>query len=160
MMSKITAVARRPSGNTMSIGCTGCPANLALLSIVASWSEPSWLEVPLAPELLLHPLQATQVSLHVGQGLLQISFELVVNRRKCLTPDPVDVGLMGVDLKLDERLVELRSGRGLEILGHGNAVAGGNTSALARGQCHIQLFRQGTDLLAVLGVIGDELLRD
>src|SRR6476619_1208895 len=33
MMSKITAIASRPKGNTMSIGWTGCPKSLALLSI-------------------------------------------------------------------------------------------------------------------------------
>src|SRR5262249_49383076 len=33
MMSKITAIARSPNGNTMSIGWMGCPNSLTLLSI-------------------------------------------------------------------------------------------------------------------------------
>src|SRR4051794_39807809 len=34
MQSKMTAVARRPSGKTISIGWTGCPSSFALLSMV------------------------------------------------------------------------------------------------------------------------------
>src|SRR5947209_2381909 len=32
-MSKITAIARSPSGNTISMGCIACPASFARLSI-------------------------------------------------------------------------------------------------------------------------------
>src|SRR5215217_5593813 len=35
MMSKITAVPSSPSGRVISIGCTACPASLALLSMSA-----------------------------------------------------------------------------------------------------------------------------
>src|SRR5437868_658531 len=50
MMSKITAVASNPNGKTISIGCTGCPRNLALLSMLVDLSahESSCLVLQLA----------------------------------------------------------------------------------------------------------------
>src|SRR5215210_667541 len=120
MMSKITAVAKRPSGNTMSMGWTGCPANLTLLSMVASSTS---VAVASAPELLLYLLQAAKVPLQVGHRLLQICLELIVlDRRQDLILDPLDVRPMIVDLMLNERLVEIRTRLALEIGRHGHTV--------------------------------------
>src|SRR5215204_798179 len=157
MMSKMTAVARSPSGNTMSIGCTGCPANLTLLSIMVFLSPGLWSR--LATELLLHLLKTAQVTLHCSQRLLQVCLDLLVlHRRHDLGLDLVDVRLMIVYFMLDERLVEVAPGFTLQVGWHGNTVRRGDAPALSRRQSDVELLRQGLYLLAVLRVIGRELL--
>src|SRR5215204_4113604 len=54
MMSKITAVPSSPSGRVISIGCTACPASLALLSMYATSCAPAWIRAPHPPPTPFH----------------------------------------------------------------------------------------------------------
>src|SRR3954447_4661676 len=153
MMSKITAVARSPSGNTISMGCTGCPANLTLLSIMVFLCPGLWFRS--ATKLLLHLLKAAQVSLHRCQRLLQVSLDLLVlQRRHDLGLDLLDVRLVIVYFMLDKRLVELAAGLALQLRRHGGTIGRADAPALGRRQIDVQLLRQRPNLLPILGVIG------
>src|SRR3954454_9768808 len=140
MMSKITAVARSPSGNTISMGCTGCPANLTLLSIMVFLCPGLWFRS--ATELLLHLLKAAQVSLHRGQRLLQVGLDLLILQRwHDLGLDLLDVRLVIVDFMLDERLVEVASRLALQLRRHGGTVRRTDAPALGRCQIDTELLR-------------------
>src|SRR3954465_11995353 len=157
MMSKITAVARSPSGNTISIGCTGCPANLTLLSIMVFLCPGLWFRS--ATELLLHLLQAAQMSLHRGQGFLQVSLDLLVLQRwHDLGLDLLDIRLVIVYFMLDKRLVELAPGLALQLRRHGGTIGRADAPPFGRRQIDVELLRQRPNLLAILPVIGCELL--
>src|SRR5687768_5675310 len=102
-ISNATAVPSNPSGNTISIGCMACPNSLALLSMVrtSAGSAP-------AAQVLLQLLGGREVPFHRRCGLLQIVPQLrLIRRRQQLVADLVNVLLVGLDLRLDERLVEL-----------------------------------------------------
>src|SRR5215207_6315776 len=167
MISNTTAAPSRPSGNTMSIGCTGCPANLTLLSIGGSSVRRPRLQEQVAPgrracpgatrglaaDLLLGLFQCCQVALHSLHRFLQVSLQLrLLYCRQHLILDLLNIALMELDLMLNESPVEFSPCLPLQLRRHCGTIAGADTPAGSRRQRDIELLRQGGHFLAVLAV--------
>src|SRR6476620_12222657 len=118
-----------------------------------------WAMIRSATELLLDLLETAQVPLHRGQRLLQVGLDLLILQRwHDLGLDLLDVRLVLVYFMLDERLVEVAPGLALQLRRQGGTVRCTEAPALGRCQIDVELLREHLDLLAVLRVIGLELL--